>query len=135
MIGKLQRTESATPKFQHLRRLGKNADYRCSIRAGDFFDEPARDQLPPCDVRLRRLLSVPSGARRVEGDALLKAREGQVVGESAILADTPRTADLRALTNVHLLVISGVQFRALIRQHAEIAENVIRHLVTKLEIS
>jgi CRP-like cAMP-binding protein len=57
-----------------------------------------------------------------------------VVGESAILADTPRTADLRALTNVLLLVISGVQFRALIRQHAEIAENV-RHLVTKLEVS
>lgn len=74
--------------------------------------------------------------RRVEGGrVVLKAREGQVVGESAILADTPRTADLRALTNVHLLVISGVQFRALIRQHAEIAENVIRHLVTKLEIS
>jgi len=74
--------------------------------------------------------------RRIEGGrVVLKAREGQVVGESAILADTPRTADLRALTNVHLLVISGVQFRALIRQHAEIAENVIRHLVTKLEIS
>jgi len=74
--------------------------------------------------------------RRIEGGrVVLKAREGQVVGESAILADTPRTADLRALTNVHLLVLSGVQFRALIRQHAEIAENVIRHLVTKLEIS
>lgn len=74
--------------------------------------------------------------RRVEGARVVsKAREGQVVGESAILADTPRTADPRALTNVHLLVISGVQFRALIRQHAEIAENVIRHLVTKLEIS
>ena len=74
--------------------------------------------------------------RRVEGGrVVLKAGEGQVVGESAILADTPRTADLRALTNVHLLVISGAQFRALIRQHAEIAENVIRHLVTKLEIS
>jgi LmbE family N-acetylglucosaminyl deacetylase len=74
--------------------------------------------------------------RRIEGGrVVLKAREGQVMGESAILADTPRTADLRALTNAHLLVISGVQFRALIRQHAEIAENVIRHLVTKLEIS
>ena len=61
-----------------------------------------------------------------------RAREGQVVGEFAILTDLPRTADLRALTNVHLLVISGVHFRALIRQHAEIAENVIRQLVTKL---
>ncbi len=42
--------------------------------------------------------------RRVEGGrVVLKAREGQVVGQSAIEADTPRTADLRALTNVHLL--------------------------------
>jgi CRP-like cAMP-binding protein len=64
-----------------------------------------------------------------------KAGAGQVIGESAILADMPRTADLRALTNVHLLVISGVEFRALIRQHADIAENVIRHLVTKLVVS
>src|SRR4029453_10155004 len=43
MIGKLQRKESATPKLQHLGRLGKNADHRCSIRASDFFDEPSRD--------------------------------------------------------------------------------------------
>jgi CRP-like cAMP-binding protein len=69
------------------------------------------------------------------GRVVLKARDGQVFGESSIMADTPRTADLRALTNVHLLVISVVHFRSLIRQHAEIAENVIRHLVTKLEIS
>jgi LmbE family N-acetylglucosaminyl deacetylase len=65
------------------------------------------------------------------GPVLLKAREGQVVGEFAILADIPRTADLRALTNVHLLAISSDHFRALIRQYAEIAENVIRQLVMK----
>ena len=71
--------------------------------------------------------------RRAEGGRVVtKAHEGQVIGESAILADMPRTADLRALTNVHLLVISGVHFRGLIRQHAEIAEPVIRHLVMKL---
>jgi len=71
--------------------------------------------------------------RRVEGGRVVtKAREGQVVGESAILADMQHTADLRALTNLHLLVISGEHFRALIRQHGEIAENVIRHLVLKL---
>lgn len=62
----------------------------------------------------------------------LKAGEGQVVGEFAILADIPRTTDLRALTDVHLLVISSVHFRALIRQHAEIAEGVIRQLVMKI---
>jgi len=66
------------------------------------------------------------------GTASLKAGEGQVIGEFAILADIPRTADLRALTDVHFLVISGVNFRALIRQYSEIAENVIRQLVMKL---
>jgi CRP/FNR family cyclic AMP-dependent transcriptional regulator len=61
----------------------------------------------------------------------VKAGPGQVVGEFAILADIPRTADLRALTNVHLLVISSAHFRALIRQYSEIAEGVIRQLVMK----
>jgi LmbE family N-acetylglucosaminyl deacetylase/uncharacterized protein YndB with AHSA1/START domain len=62
----------------------------------------------------------------------LKAGEGQVVGEFAILADIPRTADLRALTDVHLLVISSVHFRALLREYAEIADAVIRQLVMKI---
>ena len=62
----------------------------------------------------------------------LTAREGEVVGEFAILADIPRTADLQARTNLHLLAISSVHFRALIREHAEIAEQVIRQLVMKI---
>jgi LmbE family N-acetylglucosaminyl deacetylase len=62
----------------------------------------------------------------------LTAGEGQVVGEFAILADIPRTADLRALTNVDLLVVSNVHFRALIREYAEIAEGLIRQLVMKI---
>jgi LmbE family N-acetylglucosaminyl deacetylase len=62
----------------------------------------------------------------------LKAGEGQVVGEFAILADMPRTADLRALTDVHLLVISSIHFRSLLREYAEIADAVIRQLVTKI---
>lgn len=62
----------------------------------------------------------------------LTAGAGQVVGEFAILADIPRTADLRALTDVQLLVISSVHFRVLIREYAEIAEGVIRQLVLKI---
>lgn len=65
------------------------------------------------------------------GTVVRKGGEGQVVGEFAILADIPRTADLRAATDVHLLVISGVHFRALIREHPEMAEHVIRQLVMK----
>jgi len=66
------------------------------------------------------------------GTVSRRASEGQVIGEFAILADIPRTADLRALTDVRLLVISGLHFRALIRKYVEIAESVIRQLVTKL---
>ena len=66
------------------------------------------------------------------GTVSRRAGEGQVIGEFAILADIPRTADLRALTDVRLLIISGLHFRALIRTYVEIAESVIHELVTKL---
>ncbi len=68
------------------------------------------------------------------GTVSRRAGEGHVIGEFAILADIPRTADLRALTDVRLLVISGLHFRSLIRQYVEIAEIVIRQLVTKLTV-
>ena len=68
------------------------------------------------------------------GTVSRRAGEGKVIGEFAILADIPRTADLRALTDVRLLIISGLHFRALIRQYVEIAEIVIRQLVTKLTV-
>jgi CRP/FNR family transcriptional regulator len=67
-----------------------------------------------------------------KGTVSRRVGEGQVIGEFAILADIPRTEDLRALTDVRLLVISGLHFRTLIRQYVEIAESVIRQLVTKL---
>jgi CRP/FNR family transcriptional regulator, cyclic AMP receptor protein len=66
------------------------------------------------------------------GSVLRKAGEGQVIGEFAILADIPRAADLRASTDVQLLVISRAHFRALMHQYVEIAENMIRQLVMKL---
>jgi LmbE family N-acetylglucosaminyl deacetylase len=62
---------------------------------------------------------------------VLRAVEGQIVGEFAILADLRRTADLRAGTDLHLLVMSGVHFRALLHQYPAIAEDVIRQLVLK----
>jgi len=50
----------------------------------------------------------------------------------AILADIPRTADLRASTNVHYLSVSSANFRIFLRRHPEIADNIIRQLVMKL---
>jgi LmbE family N-acetylglucosaminyl deacetylase len=68
------------------------------------------------------------------GNVLRKAGEGQVIGEFAILVDIPRAADLRASTDVQLLVISRAHFRALMHQYVEIAESMIRQLVMKLTV-
>jgi LmbE family N-acetylglucosaminyl deacetylase len=72
--------------------------------------------------------------RTEAGIVLRKAGEGQVIGEFAILADIPRAADLRASTDIQLLVISRAHFRALMHQYVEIAENMIRQLVMKLTV-
>ena len=72
--------------------------------------------------------------RTETGSLTRRAGEGQVIGEFAILADIPRAADLRALNDVQLLVISRAHFRTLMHQYVEIAENMIRQLVTKLTV-
>jgi voltage-gated potassium channel len=54
------------------------------------------------------------------------------VGEFAVLASAPRSASLRTANEVHLLVIKGDDFRALMHRHPQIAERVIQVLVGKL---
>ncbi|HEX9235208.1 MAG TPA: cyclic nucleotide-binding domain-containing protein, partial [Actinomycetota bacterium] len=60
------------------------------------------------------------------------ARPGEAVGELAALADVPRSASLRARTDVRLLSMRGDHFRALLRQHPSIAEDVIKLLANRL---
>src|SRR5262249_1781605 len=72
--------------------------------------------------------------RTENGSLTRRAGEGRGIGEFAILADIPRGADLRASTDVQLLVISRAHFGTLMHQYAEIAENMIRQLVMKLTV-
>jgi hypothetical protein len=60
------------------------------------------------------------------------AKEGDCIGEMAILGDIPRTASLRAQGNVQLLVIEGIHFHALLRQNPDMSIQMIKLLVNRL---
>ena len=57
---------------------------------------------------------------------------GAVIGEMEALGHIPRAAALRAKGKVHLLVISGADFRALLQTYPDISERLIQMLVDKL---
>ncbi len=59
---------------------------------------------------------------------------GDIIGEIAILSQKPRTASLRAKSEVHLLTLTRNQFQILTHQHPEMLEQVIALLVDKLSV-
>jgi len=65
-------------------------------------------------------------------DTLFVAKEGDCLGEMAVLGNIPRTASLRARGDVHLLVIEGTHFHSLLRQHPEMSIHMIKLLVNRL---
>jgi len=65
-------------------------------------------------------------------EVVFLAREGDALGEMAVLGDIPRTASLRARGNAELLVIAGTQFHDLLRQNPEMSIQVIKLLVNRL---
>lgn len=54
--------------------------------------------------------------------------EGEFVGEMAILESAPRSATLRALGDVRVLVIEGEAFTTILRDRPEVAVSVLRHM-------
>jgi CRP-like cAMP-binding protein len=60
------------------------------------------------------------------------AKEGDCLGEMAVLGNIPRTASLRARGNVQLLVIEGGHFLSLLHQHPDMAIQVIKLLVERI---
>jgi CRP-like cAMP-binding protein len=69
---------------------------------------------------------------RDRGSATFVARSGEAVGELAALADVPRSASLRARGEVRTLSMRGAHFRALLREHPDLAEYVIKLLANRL---
>jgi LmbE family N-acetylglucosaminyl deacetylase len=60
---------------------------------------------------------------------------GQVVGELAAIADVPRSATLRAGTDVKILVMRGSHFRRFLRQHGDLSERITALLAERLASS
>jgi LmbE family N-acetylglucosaminyl deacetylase len=63
---------------------------------------------------------------------LFVAKEGDCLGEMAVLGNIPRVASLRARGDVHLLIIEGTHFHSLLRQHPEMSIHMIKLLVNRL---
>jgi hypothetical protein len=67
-----------------------------------------------------------------EGQVIFVAREGDSLGELAILGNIPRTASLRTKGRVQLLVIEGPHFLSLLRQNPDMSIQLIQLLVKRL---
>jgi hypothetical protein len=65
-------------------------------------------------------------------ETIFIAKEGDCLGEMAVLGNIPRTASLRCRGNVQLLVIEGRHFISLIHQHPDMAIQIIQLLVKRL---
>jgi LmbE family N-acetylglucosaminyl deacetylase len=60
------------------------------------------------------------------------AKEGDCVGELAILGNIPRTASLRARGDVRLLIIEGSHFLELLQENPEMSIRLLKLLVNRL---
>ena len=60
------------------------------------------------------------------------AKRGEAVGELQVLSKGPRAAAMQAQGDLHLLVMAGDHFRALMHQYPDITDRVIQMLVQKL---
>jgi LmbE family N-acetylglucosaminyl deacetylase len=64
-------------------------------------------------------------------EVVFLAREGDSLGEMAVLGDIPRTASLRSRGGTELLVIEGSHFHHLLRQNPDMSIQMIKLLVNR----
>jgi len=70
----------------------------------------------------------PDGPREVA-----KAGTHEVVGEIAVLCDVPRTATVKALTELTALRLTKDMFLDMVREFPDMAIEIMRHLARRLE--
>jgi CRP-like cAMP-binding protein len=64
-----------------------------------------------------------------DGKTLRTMKAGDHFGEVALIDDGPRTAEVKAETDVDCLVLPAWQFRAIVREHPDVAWALLRSLV------
>ena len=66
------------------------------------------------------------------GDYVKTAREGALIGEAALIEDTPRAANVVAKSTCRLAQIDPQRFDFLVQQHPYLARHVMKSLVDHL---
>jgi CRP-like cAMP-binding protein len=68
----------------------------------------------------------------VNGKAIRTSEAGDHLGEVALIDDGPRTAEVRADTDVDCFVLPAWQFRAIVTEHPDVAWALLRTLVQRV---
>ncbi len=63
---------------------------------------------------------------------IYRAKAGEAIGEMQVLSKGSRAAAMQAQGDIHLMVIEGSHFRALMHKHPNMSDRVIQMLVDKL---
>jgi LmbE family N-acetylglucosaminyl deacetylase len=63
---------------------------------------------------------------------IYRAKAGEAIGEMQVLSKSARAAAMQVQGDIHLIVIEGAHFRALMHQHPDMSDRVIQMLVDKL---
>jgi len=120
MSSLFHRTVSDDPKFTLLRSMASFADVadgdlKAFVNAADFTERPAGFHLMDEGRFAYEVFVVLAGAVEVtRGDNLVALRgAGDVMGEIAVIENTPRTATVTAVTDVQLAVWDVATFATL----------------------
>jgi LmbE family N-acetylglucosaminyl deacetylase len=104
-------------------RWAKQGEYLC--REGDQGDEMY--------IIYRGAVQILKEGNGSREKLIYVAELGEAVGELQVLSQRKRSASMRAQDDLHLLVMQGEDFRALMQKHPSMSERVIHTLVEKLE--
>ena len=132
MLGRLQRRAALrrVPLFAACssRELGRIADI-----AGEDEYAPGQELTREGETGRAFYIVIDGEAEVLRGGERVETRGGgDFFGEIALLAHSPRTATIRAITPLRALVIPDRKFRALLGRQPGLQENVIEALAQRL---
>lgn len=58
-------------------------------------------------------------------------KEGEIIGEMSLILNKPRTAEIRAITDVHLLEVEG-ELDDIVKQYPDLSKKIIHSLAERL---
>jgi CRP-like cAMP-binding protein len=103
------------------------------VEAGSFLareGERGSELFVLVDGTLESVKQLPGGER-----ILHVAQRGDAIGEFAVLANIPRSASIRALTDATVIVLPAETFQNWLRHYPDLALRVIQQLVRKIVAS